>query len=111
MANGITLYIPSLYSICRCYFVTAPKCNVEWDNSLWIAKFPSKGDSVNIPVIEYASMNLAKRCGIDVPEIRVKSIADKDVFLIQRFDRNYSVEWSLIYWYGIQMIIPEIMGF
>ncbi len=56
-------------------------------------------------------MNLAKRCGIDVPEIRVKSIADKDVFLIQRFDRNYSVEWSLIYWYGIQMIIPEIMGF
>ncbi len=65
-----------------------PKCTVEWDDSLWIAKFPSKGDTVNIPGIEYATMSLAKRCGIDVPDIRVKSLAGKDVFFIQRFDRE-----------------------
>jgi len=65
-----------------------PKCTVEWDDSLWIAKFPAKGDTVNIPGIEYATMKLAKRCGIDVPKVRVKSIAGKDVFLIQRFDRE-----------------------
>ena len=65
-----------------------PKCTVEWDDSLWIAKFPAKGDTVNIPGIEYATMKLAKHCGIDVPEVRVESIAGKDVFLIQRFDRE-----------------------
>lgn len=67
-----------------------PKCTVEWNDSLWIAKFPSKGDSVNIPLIEYSTMNLAKHCGILIPEIKIESIADKDVFLIKRFDRDKS---------------------
>jgi len=68
-----------------------PKCTVEWKDSLWIAKFPAKGDTVNIPGIEYATMKLAKRCGINVPEVRVKSISGKDIFLIQRFDREKAV--------------------
>ena len=67
-----------------------PKCTVEWENGLWIAKFPAKGDTVNIPKIEYATMKLAGDCGIQVPVIRLESIGGKDVFLIKRFDREFS---------------------
>lgn len=64
-----------------------PKCTVELDDALWIAKFPARGDTVNFPRIEYATMLLAKTCGITVPELRLVTVGDKDVLLIQRFDR------------------------
>ncbi len=67
-----------------------PKCTVEWEDGLWLAKFPAKGDGLNIPRIEYATMTLARRCGIRIPEVRVVSVGDKDVFLIRRFDREKS---------------------
>ncbi len=41
-----------------------PKCTVEWRDSLWIAKFPAKGDSISISCLEYACMTLAEKCGI-----------------------------------------------
>ena len=67
-----------------------PKCTVEWDNDLWIAKFPARGDSVDIPRIEYATMKLAQNCGIEIPELKLESISGKDIFLIKRFDREYT---------------------
>ena len=67
---------------------TRPKCTVEWQDSLWIAKFSAKEDSVNIPRIEFATMTLAGRCKIRIPEIRVVAVGDKDVFLVRRFDRE-----------------------
>ena len=69
-----------------------PKCTVEWNNELWITKFPAKGDSVDIPVIEFATMKLAEKCGIEIPEIKLKSLAGKNVYLIKRFDRSYTTE-------------------
>ncbi len=65
-----------------------PKCTVELDDALWIAKFPARGDTVNFPRIEYATILLAKACGITVPELRLVTVGDKDVLLIQRFDRR-----------------------
>lgn len=65
-----------------------PKCTVELENALWIAKFPAKADSVNFPRIEYATMSLAKKCGITIPEIRLVDIGGKDVLLVKRFDRE-----------------------
>lgn len=65
-----------------------PKCSVEWEDSLWIAKFPARGDGVNIPRLEYATMTMAGSTGITVPEMRLVTIGDKEVFLIRRFDRN-----------------------
>ena len=65
-----------------------PKCTVEWEDSLWIAKFPAKGDTLNIPRLEYATMTLAGRCGIRIPEVRVVTIGEKDVFFVRRFDRE-----------------------
>ena len=69
-----------------------PKCTVELDNALWIAKFPACGDSVNFPRIEYATMLLAQTCGITIPEIRIITVGDKDVLLVKRFDRLKTAE-------------------
>jgi serine/threonine-protein kinase HipA len=65
-----------------------PKCTVELDDTLWIAKFPARGDTINYPRIEYATMLLAKACGITIPDMRLITIGDKDVLLVKRFDRR-----------------------
>lgn len=65
-----------------------PKCTVERDGALWIAKFPSVHDSFNMPTLEYATMNLARTCGIRVPEIHRIHAGGRDIFLIRRFDRH-----------------------
>ena len=65
-----------------------PKCTVELDDALWIAKFPDRGDTVNFPRIEYSTMLLAKSCGITIPEVRIISVGGKDVLLVKRFDRR-----------------------
>ena len=65
-----------------------PKCTVELEDALWIAKFPAKGDTVNFPRIEHATMALAKGCGITVPEMRLVDIGGRDVLLVKRFDRE-----------------------
>lgn len=65
-----------------------PKCTMEWEDALWIAKFPAKDDTLNIPRIEYAAMTLAGKCGIRVPAMRIESVGGRDVLLVKRFDRR-----------------------
>ncbi|MBU0909242.1 MAG: HipA domain-containing protein [Proteobacteria bacterium] len=67
-----------------------PKCTVEWEEALWIAKFPAKDDTLNIPRIEYANLKLAQQCGIQIPEVHLIQTGGKDVFLTRRFDREKS---------------------
>lgn len=64
-----------------------PKCAVEWNGDLWIAKFPAKGDTLDVPRIEYATMTLAASCGIRVPEVRLEMAGGKAIYLAKRFDR------------------------
>lgn len=70
-----------------------PKCTVEWEDELWIAKFPAKGDTLNIPRLEYATMTLARRCGIRIPEVRLIKVGEKMFFsstgsIEKRLDRG-----------------------
>lgn len=66
-----------------------PKSTVQLDGALWLAKFPSRGDAWNYARVEWATMTMASRCGIRVPEMRVEHVDGfGDVFLIQRFDRG-----------------------
>ena len=64
-----------------------PKCTVEMNGELWLAKFPARNDRVNIPRVEYATMTLAASCGLNVPEICIKAVGDRDLFMVRRFDR------------------------
>lgn len=67
-----------------------PKASVVApDGSLWIAKFPSKYDEWNMGAWEMVTHDLAKLCGLDVPEARVEQFSHNGgTFLVKRFDRD-----------------------
>jgi len=51
-----------------------------------LAKFPSIKDHVNVVRIEAATMALAEKAGLDVPETRVVECGSHPVLLVKRFD-------------------------
>jgi len=52
----------------------------------YLAKFPSIKDDVDVVRIELATMNLAERAGLIVPELRLVKCGSKPVLLVRRFD-------------------------
>lgn len=67
-----------------------PKATVEDEQgNLWIAKFPSKNDEYNVGAWEKVVHDLAKLCGLNVPESKVEIFSkDGSTFLVKRFDRD-----------------------
>ncbi len=67
-----------------------PKAVVMLDGAEWIAKFPSRNDTFNMPMIERATLELARAAGLAVPPTRIVTLADgRHVMLIKRFDREH----------------------
>jgi serine/threonine-protein kinase HipA len=66
-----------------------PKATIEDAHSLWLGKFPSKDDRFNMQRVEFATLDLARRCGLNVAQARLQAVADVDVLMLQRFDRQY----------------------
>jgi serine/threonine-protein kinase HipA len=66
-----------------------PKAGVIDENgNLWIAKFPSTRDDKNTGAWEMVIHQLAKDCGINVPEAQLLQFSGKHhTFLSKRFDR------------------------
>lgn len=66
-----------------------PKASVQDnDGNLWVAKFPSKNDDYDVGAWEKVASDLAKRCGLDVPETRETRFSKYGTtFLSKRFDR------------------------
>ena len=67
-----------------------PKATIEDGDCLWLGKFPQKGERCNLQRIEYATLELARRCGINVCQARLQPVAGKDVLMLERFDRRYT---------------------
>jgi serine/threonine-protein kinase HipA len=65
-----------------------PKATLEDQNTLWLAKFPSKDDRFNFPRVELATLELARRCGINAARGRLITVGQSDVLLLERFDRE-----------------------
>lgn len=65
-----------------------PKAAVVEGGVEWLAKFPAAQDSFDIPRAEHAVMSLAKTCGLDVPDIDLRIVEGRAVYLIRRFDRD-----------------------
>ncbi|MGN0534631.1 MAG: type II toxin-antitoxin system HipA family toxin [Eubacterium sp.] len=67
-----------------------PKANIQApDGSLWIAKFPSKNDEWNTGAWEKTVHDLAKMCGLNVPESKLETYSKLgSTFLVKRFDRE-----------------------
>ena len=67
-----------------------PKATIEDGNRLWVGKFPEKADRCNLQRVEYATLELARRCGVAVCNARLQSVAAHDVLMLARFDREYT---------------------
>lgn len=65
-----------------------PKAAVMYEGKPWIAKFSRELEQWPTCRIELAAMRLANMCSIRVPECRVIDVGGRDVFLIERFDRD-----------------------
>jgi serine/threonine-protein kinase HipA len=67
-----------------------PKANIlDEDGQPWIAKFPSRNDTLNKGAWEYLTYRLAVNAGIDMAESRLEHIAGPyHTFLTKRFDRQ-----------------------
>jgi serine/threonine-protein kinase HipA len=65
-----------------------PKAVVQDEDGLWVAKFNRPDDRWNNTRVEHAMLQLAQECGISTAESRIETIADKDLLLIKRFDRE-----------------------
>lgn len=58
----------------------------EEPDAHYLAKFPSIKDNVDVVRIELATMSLAAKAGLDVPELRLVECGSKPVLLVRRFD-------------------------
>ena len=67
-----------------------PKATIEDAQCLWLGKFPAKDDRFNLQRIEFATLDLARRCGLNVTQARLQTAGDADVLMLQRFDRDYT---------------------
>ncbi len=67
-----------------------PKANVmDNDGNLWIAKFPSRSDSVNTGAWEMVAHELARQSGLRIPIFRIEQFSKHgSTFLTKRFDRE-----------------------
>ena len=68
-----------------------PKATTNWNDEWWLAKFARQDDRYDVVRSEYATMTLAQKCGLNVPEVRIERALGKDIYLIKRFDRSGSV--------------------
>ncbi len=65
-----------------------PKASVRDEAGvLWLAKFAAVGDTLDMAWAESCTLQLAGRCGLAVPEVKVMDIGGKSVLLVRRFDR------------------------
>ncbi|MDH4322153.1 MAG: type II toxin-antitoxin system HipA family toxin [Desulfobulbaceae bacterium] len=65
-----------------------PKILTRHDGRLWLAKFSSVRDlhPSLLVSLEQAGMELAKRAGLDVPEVRKVTVSGRELLLVERFD-------------------------
>lgn len=67
-----------------------PKANIADENKqLWIAKFPSKNDTIDKAAWEFLAYELAKRAGVIMSPCSIEKIKGKyHTFFTKRFDRE-----------------------
>lgn len=72
-----------------------PKALIEDQGTKYVAKFSSSTDIYSLVKAEYIAMRLAALAGLDVASVKMTQAANKDVLLIERFDRQPSVSgWT-----------------
>ena len=65
-----------------------PKALIEDENKKHVAKFSSSTDLYSVVKVEFIAMRLAALAGLRVAPVKLATAANKDVLLIERFDRE-----------------------
>lgn len=65
-----------------------PKALIDDDDRKFIAKFSAGNDTHSVVKAEFIAMKLAACCGLNVAPVFMTRAAQKDVLLIERFDRT-----------------------
>lgn len=65
-----------------------PKALIDDRGKHYLAKFGSIRDQLDVVALEAATMELARRAGIDTPDTRLVPCGSKKVLLVERFDIN-----------------------
>ena len=72
-----------------------PKALIEDQGTKYVAKFSSSTDLYSVVKAEYIAMRLAALAGINVAPVKLVQAAQKDILLIERFDREKSAKgWT-----------------
>lgn len=72
-----------------------PKALIQDKDKKYVAKFSSSTDLYSYVKAEFIAMRLAATVGLNVAPVRLVSAANKDVLLIERFDRvPVNKDWS-----------------
>ena len=64
-----------------------PKSLMQIDGEAWVVKF-NDGGELDMPLIEHASLQLARRCGMQAATTRALPLAKGHAVAVRRFDRN-----------------------
>jgi serine/threonine-protein kinase HipA len=64
-----------------------PKSLMQMDGAAWVVKF-SEGGELDTPLIEHASMVLARQCGIHTADTQVLPLPQGHAVAVRRFDRQ-----------------------
>jgi len=67
-----------------------PKALIEDGDKKFIAKFSSSTDLYSVVKVEFIAMRLAELAGLNVAPVTLTRSSNKDVLLIERFDRIHS---------------------
>ncbi len=65
-----------------------PKALIEDHGTKYVAKFSSSADLYSVVKAEFIAMRLAALAGIHVAPVKLVQAANKDILLIERFDRE-----------------------
>ncbi len=65
-----------------------PKALIQDQSNKYVAKFSSSTDLYSVVKAEYIAMRLADIAGMNVAPVKLAKAANKDVLLIERFDRQ-----------------------
>jgi serine/threonine-protein kinase HipA len=66
-----------------------PKVLIDEEDRKFIAKFSASGDLYNIVKAEFVAMRLAAIAGLNVAPVRLERALGKDVYMVERFDREH----------------------
>jgi len=68
-----------------------PKASVRDEQGvLWLAKFSSRTDTVSVPAVEAATLELAAEAGLHVPPMKLVSLDGRMILMSRRFDRYWA---------------------